>query len=235
MFRSVTLAALVRAAACSSQAVKLRPDAVAGKVPDGRVEMREEQVAYIGSGSGSGGGGMLYYKGRRYPYTIGGIGIGGIGASSIDAEGEIYNLPDVSMFPGTYGQARYGFALGTESGGDLWMQNEQGVIMHLKARRTGLMLSLGGDAMIISMSSKPSSLVHGVSVRASRHGVQLPGTSGRASCVGRHSGMRRAMGFTSRWSEAAILRCRKQSSYDLCSMLAVASASRPTETLTAAT
>ena len=26
-----------------------------------------------------------------------------------------------------------------------------GVIMHLKAKRTGLMLSLGGDAMVISM------------------------------------------------------------------------------------
>jgi len=32
-----------------------------------------------------------------------------------------------------------------------WMQNEAGVIMHLKARRTGLMLSLGGDAMVVSM------------------------------------------------------------------------------------
>lgn len=150
VFRAITLAAFVVAAACSSQEVKLGPDAVAGKAPDGRVEMLEEQVAYIGSGSG--GRGMLHHKGRRYPFTIGGIGIGGIGASSIDAEGEVYNLPDVSMFPGTYGQARYGFALGTESGGDLWMQNEQGVIMHLKARRTGLMLSLGGDAMVISMS-----------------------------------------------------------------------------------
>ncbi len=31
------------------------------------------------------------------------------------------------------------------------MQNEQGVIMHLEAKRTGLMLSLGGDAVAISM------------------------------------------------------------------------------------
>jgi hypothetical protein len=31
------------------------------------------------------------------------------------------------------------------------MQNEAGVIMHLKARRKGLMLSLGGDAVVISM------------------------------------------------------------------------------------
>ena len=64
---------------------------------------------------------------------------------------EVYNLRDLRQFPGTYGQARYGFALGTTSAGDLWLQNEVGVILHLKAKRTGLMLSLGGDAMVISM------------------------------------------------------------------------------------
>jgi hypothetical protein len=33
----------------------------------------------------------------------------------------------------------------------LWLRNNKGVIMHLKAKRTGLMLSLGGDAVMISM------------------------------------------------------------------------------------
>lgn len=136
------------AGACTSQ-VALGPEAVAGKTPDGTIEMREVQVAYLGSGSS--GGGTLYYRGRSYPFNISGLGIGGIGASTIDATGEVYNLPDVGRFPGTYGQARYGFALGTMSGGDLWMQNEAGVIMRLRARREGLMLSLGGDAMVISM------------------------------------------------------------------------------------
>jgi hypothetical protein len=32
------------------------------------------------------------------------------------------------------------------------MQNEAGVILHLKAKRIGLMLSLGVDAILISMS-----------------------------------------------------------------------------------
>ena len=39
------------------------------------------------------------------------------------------------------------------------MQNEAGVIMHLKAKRTGLMLSLGGDAVVISMSPITTALV----------------------------------------------------------------------------
>jgi hypothetical protein len=38
------------------------------------------------------------------------------------------------------------------SAGDLWMQNERGVIMHLAAKRQTLMLSLGGDAVVIRMN-----------------------------------------------------------------------------------
>ncbi len=105
--------------------VRLGPEAVAGKTPDGTVEMREVQVAYIGSGSG--GSGILRHRGRAYPFTVGGVGVGGIGASTVDAHGEVYNLPDVRRFPGTYGQARYGFAVGAASGGERWMQNEAGV------------------------------------------------------------------------------------------------------------
>jgi hypothetical protein len=111
--------------------------------------MHEMQAAYIGSGSG--GGGVLYFRGMAYPFDIGGAGVGGIGLSTIEATGEVYNLRDLSQFPGTHGQARYGFAIGTASAGDLWLQNEASVIMHLKAKRTGLMLSLGSDAVVISM------------------------------------------------------------------------------------
>lgn len=141
--------ALALAVGGCSTSVKLGPQAVAGLTPAGTVQMNEVQVAYIGSGAG--GGGTLYYHGNSYPFTVGGLGVGGIGASTIDAYGEVYKLPTIANFAGTYGQARYGFALGTESAGDMWMQNESGVIMHLKAKREGLMLSLGGDAMVISM------------------------------------------------------------------------------------
>jgi hypothetical protein len=112
--------------------------------------MREVQAAYIGSGGG--GGGTLHYRGRAYPFKVGGVGLGGIGLSTIEAEGEVYRLPELRLFPGAYAQGRYGYALGTSSGGDLWLQNEAGVIMRLEARRKGLMLSLGGDMIVISMA-----------------------------------------------------------------------------------
>jgi len=132
---------------CAGQG-KVGPDAIAGKTPDGTVEMRQVQVAYIGSGST--GNGVLHYQGRDYPFNVSGLGVGGLGASTIDAVGEVYDLPTLSRFAGKYAQARYGVALGNWSAGNLWLQNGSGVILHLKARRTGLMLSLGGDAVVIT-------------------------------------------------------------------------------------
>ena len=82
---------------------------------------------------------------------MGGLGIGGIGASTINAQGEVYGLNRIADFPGAYAQGRYGIVVGNASAGDLWLKNDKGVIMHLKAKRTGLMLSLGGDAVVISM------------------------------------------------------------------------------------
>jgi hypothetical protein len=73
---------------------------------------------------------------------VGGLKIGGIGASTINAQSEVYGLSKVENFPGAYAQGRYCIVVGNASAGDLWLRNEKGVVMHLKAKRTGLMLSL---------------------------------------------------------------------------------------------
>jgi hypothetical protein len=97
--------------------VELGPDAVKGQTPDGTVEMHEVQAAYMGSGSA--GTGVLIFRGVEHPFDVGGVGVGGIGLSTIEATGEVYNLSELAQFPGTYGQARYGIAIGTASAGDL--------------------------------------------------------------------------------------------------------------------
>lgn len=129
--------------------VRLGPEAVAGLTPDATISMRQVQVAFLASGGG--GTGTIHYRGENHNFTIAGLGVGGIGASTLDAEGEVYRLPNLAAFPGAYAQGRFGFALGTASGGELWLQNQAGVILRLRAARTGLMLSLGGDAVVISM------------------------------------------------------------------------------------
>jgi hypothetical protein len=61
--------------------VELGPDAVKGQTPDGTVDMREVQAAYIGSGSA--GTGILFFRGVQYPFEVGGVGVGGLGLSTI--------------------------------------------------------------------------------------------------------------------------------------------------------
>jgi hypothetical protein len=119
------------------------------KKPDltkaGTVEIEQYQVAFLYSGNL--GGGKLTFNNKVYPFTIGGLGIGGIGASKIEATGQVYNLRRAEDFPGAYGQARWGYAAGDTSKGSLWLQNADGVVIELAAKRTGAALSLGGDAV----------------------------------------------------------------------------------------
>jgi hypothetical protein len=137
----------INLAACTTQSGSM---SVQGKPVSGYVEMTQVQAAYLGSGNA--GNGTLRYRGHTYPFSVGGLGVGGIGISKIEARGEVYGLERLRDFPGAYIQGRYGLALGTVSTGDLWLQNGNGVIMRLVAKRQGLMLSLGGDAVVIQMN-----------------------------------------------------------------------------------
>jgi hypothetical protein len=144
---AICAAALANLVACTTQSSSI---SLQGKPLSGYVRMTQVQAAYLGSGSA--GNGVLRYQGSSYPFNVGGLGVGGIGLSKIEAKGEVYGLQRLSDFPGAYVQARAGFALGNTSAGDLWLKNANGVIMRLVAKRQGLMLSLGGDAVVIQMN-----------------------------------------------------------------------------------
>jgi hypothetical protein len=105
------------------------------------------QVAFIGSGAI--GGGTLRFNKRTYEITVGGLGIGGIGASRLTATGSVYNLGNREDFAGAYLQIREGWALGDEGRGTLWLRNAKGVVMRLATKRRGLQLSLGADGVVI--------------------------------------------------------------------------------------
>ena len=117
--------------------------------PTGFLEIEQWQVAFIGSGNL--GGGKLHFQGKTYPFTIGGLGIGGFGISKMEATGSVYGLKRLADFPGAYVQGRYGAVVADVSGGKLWLKNANGVGMGLEAKRQGLALSLGGDAVYINL------------------------------------------------------------------------------------
>jgi len=123
------------------------PASLPAQQRSGTVTIDETQVAFIFSGQI--GGGKLEFQGRSYDFKIGGLGVGGFGASQIKAFGEVYSLNRVEDFAGVYGQARTGYAAGFQGGGNLWLENPNGVVMSLKTEREGLMLTLGADGVLI--------------------------------------------------------------------------------------
>ncbi len=115
--------------------------------PSGTITINQGQIAFIFSANV--GGGNLHYKGRTYPFSISGLGVGGFGISSINATGVVYDLKKLSDFDGAYGQARTGIVFGNVSAGTLWLENSEGVYLRLKAKREGIALAVGADVIII--------------------------------------------------------------------------------------
>jgi hypothetical protein len=115
----------------------------------GRVRLEQVQMAFIGSATK--GTGSLVYKGRSYPLEVGGLGVGGIGASTVVATGNVYQLTRAQDIEGVYGQVRVGWALAERGSGQLWLENDKGVVLRLATRRKGLMLALGADAVRIQL------------------------------------------------------------------------------------
>jgi hypothetical protein len=109
--------------------------------PDASVSIDETQFAVLVGGSW--GGGKLNYGGKEYDFKISGLTAGAnVGASKMSAAGEVYDLKDVSKFPGTYTKFDASATLGGGAGA-IHMKNENGVIMKLTSRTQGLQLNIG--------------------------------------------------------------------------------------------
>src|SRR5215475_7918330 len=69
----------------------IMPPAFAGDmVKSGTLKIEQVQIAFIGSGNL--GGGTLFFGGKQYDFTVGGLGVGGFGVSQMTATGTVYNL-----------------------------------------------------------------------------------------------------------------------------------------------
>lgn len=99
----------------------------------------------------SGGSGVLRYKGRRYPISIGGVSLGlTFGASRAELIGEVYNLRRPSDITGTYTEMQAGIAV---AGGikTARLRNSKGVELHVRGRQIGLELALDLGGIRISL------------------------------------------------------------------------------------
>jgi hypothetical protein len=117
----------------------------------GTLTMKGWKVAFIGSAGQSKG--VLTYEGKKRKYKMTGLGIGGLGISSSEATGIVYNMKTMDDFVGSYTSARSGVTLGDDEllkDRMLWMQNQKGVRIKLTTNKEGVELNLGADGTVIS-------------------------------------------------------------------------------------
>jgi hypothetical protein len=120
---------------------------IRGLKPSGAVTVNEFFVSGSGVGSGT-----LTFGGRAYPFVLTGelIGIGAV--TTLQASGEVYNLRDPSQFSGAWIQGTRSLAVSGTATGDLWLKNNNGVIMRLAATNAGLILSTGRFELFIELT-----------------------------------------------------------------------------------
>jgi hypothetical protein len=90
---------------------------------------------------GSGGNGVLHFRGRSYPLTIGGIS-GGIvfGASETRFRGRVFGIRSPCDVQGGYAAGGAGAAIGIGAQG-IVLRNEKGAELHLVGRQIGLQVN----------------------------------------------------------------------------------------------
>ena len=100
---------------------------------------------------GSGGSGTLFFHGRRYPVSIGGISYGIVfGASETHFRGTVRNIRSPYDVAGVYGAGGAGAAIG---GGAQFivLRNEKGAELALSGRQVGLQINADLSGLAISM------------------------------------------------------------------------------------
>jgi lipid-binding SYLF domain-containing protein len=100
---------------------------------------------------GSGGSGVLRFRGRDYPITIGGISYGfTFGASQTRFRGRVTNIRRASDVAGVYGAAGAGAAVLKGAQG-IVLTNQNGAVLTLAGEQTGLIVSADLNGMAVSM------------------------------------------------------------------------------------
>ncbi len=99
----------------------------------------------------TGGGGKLTYLGKTYEFRMTGLDQSGDIVGEITSTGQVYNLTDLAHFPGVYGEARVADVLADASRGELWLENDSGVVISLDGRGAGQLLSMATDSVRVEL------------------------------------------------------------------------------------
>ena len=89
----------------------------------------------------------MSFNGKVYGFAIGGVGVDGSAVALLATTGQAYRLSDIALFAGTYRQLSDAAPRPSQDTGGLWIQNEHGVVIHLRSPPQGHIPALRGDAL----------------------------------------------------------------------------------------
>ena len=100
---------------------------------------------------GSGGSGVLYFHGRRYGLSTGGIDYGLVfGGSKTVLHGRVSNIWRPSDVAGVYGAAGAGLAVGRGARA-IVLTNQKGAVLELSGRQVGLLANVDLSGLAITL------------------------------------------------------------------------------------
>ena len=100
---------------------------------------------------GSGGGGTLYFRGRAYPLSTGGLDYGLVfGGSRTVLQGRVHNIWRPSDVAGVYAAAGAGLAIGGGARA-IVLTNQKGAVLELSGRQVGLMANVDLSGLAITL------------------------------------------------------------------------------------
>ena len=121
----------------------------ATRADSGSISFRVIKAGFVVGGSG--GSGVLYFHGRRYPISIGGVSYGfTFGASATDFHGRVINIQRPSDVSGIYAAGGVGAAVGVGVGA-IVLTNQNGAVLSLSGRQAGLIVAADLNGLAISL------------------------------------------------------------------------------------
>jgi lipid-binding SYLF domain-containing protein len=121
----------------------------AGYADEGTVMLTIYKAGWIIGGSG--GSGSLYFQGRYYPLSTGGLDYGLVfGGSKTVLYGRVSNIWSPSDVAGIYGAAGAGIAVGAGARA-IVLTNQKGAVLELTGRQVGLLANLDLSGLAITL------------------------------------------------------------------------------------
>ncbi|HUI97466.1 MAG TPA: hypothetical protein VLX44_17050 [Xanthobacteraceae bacterium] len=123
--------------------------APSARADSGRIAIRIIKAGFVIGGSG--GSGTLYFHGRAYPLSIGGLSYGfTFGASEINFHGTVTNIRGPADVAGVYGAGGVGAAV-VRGASAIVLTNQNGAVLSLAGSQSGLIVSADLNGLAISV------------------------------------------------------------------------------------